>query len=54
MFVVVPQYQAVTWVMYVASARAGHGRVLQGLTARAGILLWVSPLEKGLVHSQAT
>lgn len=52
MFVVVPQCQAVTWVMYVASAGAGHGWDPAGLTALAGILLWVSPLEKGLFHSE--
>lgn len=46
MFVVVPQCQAVTWVMYVASAGAGHGWDPAGLTALAGILLWVSPLER--------
>lgn len=37
-----------------ASARAGHGGSLQGLTALAGILLGLSPLEKGWLHSEAT
>lgn len=34
-----PQYQAVTWVMYVASARAGHGGQCPGRDP-PGFLLW--------------